>query len=77
MECSFYGEDYGRSLERRNNKSDGKPPVFTMSHINFNELHTTKAHSIPIIEQIKPYAQIPKCRSLSYPFVWSEIGEIF
>ena len=73
-ECSYYADISRRSTNRRNRKDDGRP-AFTMSHINFNELHATKAHSIPIISQIKTSVQAPMIRSLSYPFILKDMDE--
>ena len=73
-ECSCYGDISRRSTNRRKTK-DNERPVFSMSHINFNELHATKAHSIPIISQIETSVQTPMIRSFSYPFILKDIDE--
>ena len=73
-ECSYYGDISRRSTNQRKTNDDGRP-VFSMSHINFDELHTTKAHSIPIISQIKTVVQAPMIRSFSYPFTLKDMDE--
>ena len=73
-ECSYYGDISRRSTNQRKAKDDGRP-IFSMSHINFDELHATKAHSIPIISQIRTSVQTPMIRSFSYPFILKDMDE--